>query len=144
VKSFKSVSRSLRRALTAVVVLLALGVLGAPPAGAQQIVKTCRIAPHGQCRNVDLTGANLQAAELIRANLQGANLMQADLRGADLQGANLIQAGLSQANLSGANLQGALLVGAQLNGANLTEANLSGAIWGNGHKCAQGSIGVCN
>ena len=136
--------RSYRSALTAMVVLLAFGVFGAPPAGAQQVINGCQIAPHSQCRNVNLTGATLREAELMRANLQGANLIHADLRGANLQGANLMQASLSQANLSGANLQGALLAGTQLQWANLREANLSGAIWSNGHKCAPGSIGICN
>jgi uncharacterized protein YjbI with pentapeptide repeats len=141
VTRFKSVSRIRRGALPAALVLLALG---ASPAGAEQVIKACRIAPHSQCRNVDLTGASLRGAELIKANLQGANLMRADLRGADLQGANLMQTALFQANLSGADLRGAILVGAQLKWANLMEADLSGAIWSNGHKCAQGSIGVCN
>jgi uncharacterized protein YjbI with pentapeptide repeats len=140
VTRLKSVSRILRGPLA--VALLALGATSA--SSAQQVIHGCRIAPHSQCRNVDLTGAPLREAELIRANLQGADLMRADLRGADLQGANLMQAGLFQADLSGANLQGAILVGAQLKWAKLMEANLSGAIWSNGHKCAEGSIGICN
>jgi uncharacterized protein YjbI with pentapeptide repeats len=140
----KTFPRILRSTLSAAVVLSALGGLGAPPADAQQVVNGCQIAPRSQCRNVNLTGASLQEANLIRANLQGANLIQADLRGANLQGANLMQASLFQANLSGANLQGALLAGAQLRWTNLMEANLSGAIWSNGHKCGLGSIGVCN
>ena len=128
----------------AVAVLLALGVAGARPAAAQQVVNGCQIAPRGQCRNADLSGTTLRQAELASANLQGASLVRADLRGANLQGANLMRTALFHANLSGANLQGALLVGAQLGWVNLTEANLSGAIWSNGHTCAQGSIGICN
>jgi Pentapeptide repeats (8 copies) len=133
-----------RFALVAAAALLALGVPGAKPAAAQQVVNGCQIAPRGQCRNADLTGTSLREAELAKANLQGASLIRADLRGADLQGANLMQTTLFQTNLSGANLQGALLVGAKLGWANLTEANLSGAIWSNGHTCAPGSIGTCN
>jgi uncharacterized protein YjbI with pentapeptide repeats len=143
VTRFSFVSRGVGSALAGVIALLAFGALGVP-AGAGAIVKGCRIAPHVECRNVDLTGAALRRADLTRANLQGANLVRADLRGADLQGANLMQTVLFQTNLSGANLQGALLVGAQLRWANLIEADLSGAIWSNGHKCAPGSIGICN
>ena len=70
----------------------------------------------------DLSGADLSRVNLIRANLSGVNLDMADLSGADLSRAILIRA-----DLSGAILYMADLSGAYLNGANLSRANLSAA-----------------
>ena len=68
-----------------------------------------------QLSGVDLSRAKLSGADLGVANLYGANLSDADLRGcnfgeaimtrANLSGADLSDADLSRANLSGANLQ---------------------------------------
>jgi uncharacterized protein YjbI with pentapeptide repeats len=65
--------------------------------------------------------------DLLGANLRGASLIRADLTGADLTGADLIRANLCKADLSGANLRGADLSGADLRGANLSRADLRGA-----------------
>ena len=70
----------------------------------------------------DLSGADLQGADLRWANLQGADLQGADLRRADLSGANLQGADLRRADLSGADLSGADLQGADLQGADLSGA----------------------
>ena len=70
----------------------------------------------------DLSGADLNCADLSNSNLSGADLSGADLNCADLSGANL-----SGASLSGADLISANLSGADLSGANLRYANLSGA-----------------
>jgi uncharacterized protein YjbI with pentapeptide repeats len=85
----------------------------------------------------DLSGANLNDANLIRADLRGANLndaslIRADLSGANLNDANLIRARLSFANLSGTdlrrtNLNFANLIRAHLKRTNLSLANLSEA-----------------
>ena len=64
---------------------------------------------------------------LRNADLSGANLEKADLRGADLRGADLQGANFEEAVLRGANLQGADLRGANLFKANLEDANLQGA-----------------
>ena len=72
---------------------------------------------------IDLRGADLMGADLIRAYLDGA-----DLSGADLTGADLIRAYLDGADLRGANLTGADLSGAHLDGANLRDAHLRLAI----------------
>jgi len=77
------------------------------------------------CAN--LSGANLNGADLSYANLSGANLNGADLSYANLRDANLRAANLSDANLSGANLRAANLSDANLSGANLRAANLRGA-----------------
>ena len=94
----------------------------------------------------DLNAASLEKADLSEANLSGAHLSEANLTKADLSSANLSEANLSRANLSGANLIDANLTwadlinadlsGADLSGANLTAANLNGAdlsgadLWG--------------
>jgi TPR repeat protein len=73
------------------------------------------------CQDCDLSGAQLEHAQL-----QDANLIGADLSGAYLAGANLLRA-----NLTGANLVGADLIRADLNMANLKKANLIEAkLWG--------------
>ncbi len=66
---------------------------------------------------LDLHGANLRGAVLIRCRAPNVNLSDADLRGADLR----------QADLSGARLAGAGLVDTMLAGAKLRNATLDGA-----------------
>jgi len=75
----------------------------------------------------NLVRAHLFQTELNRATLRRANLTEANLSGADLSGANLSRAWLVGANLAGANLVGANLVGADLSEADLSGANLSRA-----------------
>lgn len=75
----------------------------------------------------NLQGASFQNANLEEANLDEANLQRADLVGANLQRARLLNAKLQGANLGGANLQGADLDGANLEGAKLINTNLKGA-----------------
>jgi len=75
----------------------------------------------------DLERTNLQGANLKGTNLQGADLGKTLLAGADLSGANLLGADLEKANLQGANLTNANLQKADLEKANLTNARLDGA-----------------
>jgi hypothetical protein len=79
----------------------------------------------GKCTN--LTGANLNRADLMGENLRDANLTGADLYCANLGGAKFSDADLTGADLTGTNLTKADLRNANLNGVNLTRANLSGA-----------------
>ena len=51
------------------------------------------ILHHINLSGADLNGANLSRADLSEANLRGAYLSRADLSGADLRGANLILIG---------------------------------------------------
>lgn len=116
-------------------------------------------------QNASLQGANFSCANLAYSYLQGAQLQGANLSNfGSCNGVNLTYAALSNANLSGANLKGAnlnhanlfgtILTDANLESSNLTGAmlfstiltgaNLSGAIWINGQRCKQGSIGRCN
>jgi hypothetical protein len=80
----------------------------------------------------DLSGANLNRADLpgdflVGARLEGANLDHAELAGAFLDAARLGGANLNDADLAGAFLNGAALQAANLHGANLTRASLTGA-----------------
>ena len=88
-------------------------------------------------REMDLSGANLEHAQLIRLNVSGAdlsdtNLSFADLRSADmtwakLAGANMAIADLRQAQLFWANFAGAKLQHAQMSDVNVLYTNVSGA-----------------
>ena len=75
----------------------------------------------------DLRDANLSGADLRGADLRSANLWYADLRGDDLRDASLGCADLGYADLGGANLGGADLSGADLRDADLRGANLGHA-----------------
>lgn len=72
---------------------------------------------HAQLRNVILTGANLQEAELTWCDLGGSDLSRTNLKIAQLFMTNLNHADLSDADLENANLYKV----------RLKEANLSGA-----------------
>jgi peptidoglycan-associated lipoprotein len=93
--------------------------------------------------NANLNSANLSNAALTGANLSSANLNNANLSNSDLVGANLASADLYGANLSNANVKRANLSGANLNGATLSGAIFDHAIWIDGDKCREGSIGMC-
>jgi hypothetical protein len=74
--------------------------------------------------SANLSRANLWYADLRGANLSGAALWCADLRGANLSGVNLGRANLQCADLESANLSRANLWCADLRGANLSGVNL--------------------
>jgi len=78
---------------------------------------------------IDLRGANLRGANLIATILTGADLSSADLREADLTAVWLVSAQLSNADLRGANLMGGIFVRADLRGADLTGADLTGTVF---------------
>ncbi|MEZ2226251.1 pentapeptide repeat-containing protein [Microcoleus sp.] len=85
-----------------------------------------------QLQKAQLAGGNFYQAKLVKTNLQaadlsGANLGHARLIGANLRDANLTEAYCSTANFEGADFRGADLTGAYLSKANLRGANLSGA-----------------
>ncbi len=72
----------------------------------------------------NLSKANLSAADLVGAGLREANLGEADLRWANLVGADLREVHLSKANLSAADLRGVHLRTVDLSEAGLSEADL--------------------
>jgi uncharacterized protein YjbI with pentapeptide repeats len=88
----------------------------------------------------DLTGANLEDADVRHVDFSDATLNRAILvfawaknaqfNSAQLQGAHLDGVDLQGASLFGAQLQGASLFGAQLQGATLDRAQLQGAFLG--------------
>ena len=85
----------------------------------------------GECRECNLSTANLTHADLnmanlTRADLTGANLIKADLSGAILTDARLARADLTDANLGRAWLSNANLTGAKLDG--VIAANFTGAL----------------
>lgn len=97
----------------------------------------------------DLTGANLNHANLCAVDFRGAilaeaNLRSADLRSADLRRANLRSADLSKANLSNANLCHADLTGAILAETNVEGAKLAGAILPDGTVSQYETLEVIN
>ena len=106
--------------------------------------ETCGIIGDERRRayRIDLSGVNLEWADLHEAKLNGANLRRAKLNGPSLIGAHLLRdkldkailldadlrnAEMNKADLSGAELRQADLRGANLIGANLSEANLERA-----------------
>ena len=85
-----------------------------------------------QLQKAQLAGGNFYQARLVKANLQaadlsGANLGHARLINANLRSANLTEAYCSTANFECADFRGADLTGAYLSKANLRGANLCGA-----------------
>lgn len=83
-----------------------------------------------QCRQCNLSGADLRNYSLGDVDLQWANLSGALLNGVDFKGANLQDTILFQAELQNANLSDANLSGANLEQANLADANLERATLG--------------
>jgi len=77
--------------------------------------------------------------ELSRVEIRGERFVPVDFQEvlvqarANLQNANLLDADLSNANLRGANLSGAILI----------KARFDNAIWVDGRRCGEGSIGDC-
>ncbi|MEY2984457.1 MAG: hypothetical protein RLZZ568_1074 [Cyanobacteriota bacterium] len=82
----------------------------------------------------DLSGRKMVAANLSYADLSDSFLHQVNLENANLYRANLFRANLLEANLRGANLQESNLVGADLSGADLRGADLRGAKIGAGNR----------
>ena len=79
-------------------------------------------------------GVNLRGARLRRAFLLRARLVKADFGGAELQGAWLSAADLRQADFTMASLDGANVVATQLQGADLYLAeSIAGIQWFNAH-----------
>jgi uncharacterized protein YjbI with pentapeptide repeats len=76
---------------------------------------------------VDLSETIMSGALLHATFLSDANLIRANLRTADLTGATLYKANLFEADLTGADLRAATLNKASLKSANLSGADLSGA-----------------
>lgn len=117
-------------------VLIALAVLVAAPAAAQNAGQIDRVRHGANCPGCNLFQADLGGLELRGRNFAGARLRQADLQlsvmnranfaGGDLRDINAFGAVMSGANFARANLTNASFVGAYLQGANFTGAHLEG------------------
>jgi uncharacterized protein YjbI with pentapeptide repeats len=83
------------------------------------------------CRDRDLSGADLAGGFLYSADFGGANLTGANLSGAWVSGVDFTGANLTGANLSGADLQYDNFSGAVLTNANFAGANLNGVTYCN-------------
>ncbi len=102
--------------LAVFVAVLSITCLSSYSFGIDEVKK---LLAHNLCLFCNLSGADLEGAELGEAllfradlsnvNLYGANLMDANLRGADLAGANLTGADLTGTMLRRADLGGAIL-----------------------------------
>ena len=87
-------------------------------------------------------------SSFIRANLYEANLQGANFERSDFSSANLTRVNFQGATLIGANFKNANLVEADFTSSNILEsnfegANLNDAVWDDGQKCKNGSIGKC-
>jgi uncharacterized protein YjbI with pentapeptide repeats len=85
------------------------------------------VMPGAAASFVDFHGADLEGADLTYAELAASDLEAAGIAGADARDADLTRADLAGANLSGARFGASSLVEADLHGANLGGTDLSGA-----------------
>ena len=76
---------------------------------------------------LNLSGINLQGANLVKADFSGSILKDGNLQGADLTNARFIGANCNGINLQDADLSGSKLVQTQLDKADLTGITLTGA-----------------
>ena len=83
--------------------------------------------------NVDFAYSDLSLSNFSYANLRSTVLIGTNFKGSDLSNSDLTDADLSYADLNNANLGGSIL----------DNARFDHAIWVNGQKCAEGSIGQC-
>lgn len=86
----------------------------------------------------NMTGAQLQGADLSGKNLSGV-----DFKGAELEEVNFQKADLSNASFRNADLEEANLKGANIKGAVFSGAELEFATWVDGRVCAEDSVGGC-
>ena len=102
-------------------------------ASVRQLVLTGEGQGQSYANLLNLTGINVQGADLVQADFTGSNLKDSNLQGATLANARLISTNLNGANLQDTDLSNAKLVQAQLDEADLTGAVLTGACiedWG--------------
>lgn len=103
-----------------------------PRADIQQVLEAIgrrnRAYLMGENRRLDLSGANLEGADLREANLEGVIFKGANLRRAILQKAHLKRADFSGANLENVNLNLADLTNTNFHQASLKNAQLRNAI----------------
>ena len=119
------------KVLTALVVL-AVALCGSGAASAFDAKQLAKLKATNACQGCDLSEADFSTGifssevDLSGANLEKADLSDAILRWANLSGANLTDANLTEANLEWADLNGAVLLRANLSGADLSKGRGTG------------------
>jgi uncharacterized protein YjbI with pentapeptide repeats len=108
---------------------VAIAAAACSSAGGQrdEVGASCPVHPGVVCRDQDLQGVSLAAADLRGADFSGSILINSDLRGADLTNAKLVGALLGGIDFTGASLKNADLSRANLFFTNFTGADLTGA-----------------
>jgi hypothetical protein len=86
----------------------------------------CEIKPGTVCKDMDLRGVSMVAADLTGADFTGSDLRSSDLRNATLNDANFAGANLGDIDFTGASLKNANLTKTYLFQTNFTNANLDG------------------
>ena len=124
---------------------LAVALLSAVPAAAQNAAQISRVRAGNSCPGCNLFQGDFSGMEVRGLNLAGARLRQADLSlsvmnrtrfsradmrdveayGGVFSGSNFAGADLTNASFVGAYLDGSTLSGAKLNGTNLSGAQLA-------------------
>lgn len=117
------------------VVLAAAACSSSADAGGDEVGASCDLAPHVVCRNQDLRGVSMVAADLSGADFSGSDLRGSDLRDVNLSGAKLVGSLLGATNFANADLKNADLTKANLFFTNLTGADMTGAITANTFQC---------
>lgn len=110
-----SVRAIARRAVLNLCLIIAVMIVGLPPAHADSYDRQ-------NLRMSDFSNRDLRGDDFTRADLANANL-----HGADLRGARLFDTTLSQADMTDVNMTGATLDGARFIRTNLTNAILEGS-----------------
>jgi hypothetical protein len=114
---------------TVVAVLLVAGLATACSTGTTggNEAGPCEIKPGTVCKDMDLRGVSMAAADLTGADFSGTDLRSSDLRNATLNDVNFAGANLGDVNFTGASLEGANLSKTYLFQTIFTNANLDGA-----------------
>ena len=125
-----------------VTVALAISIFSSPVWASDQKDLQKFYSTHS-CRDCDLSFLNLSNAIFPGLDVKGANMRGAVLAYGKFTGSNFRKVDFTEANLTYANFSGADLRKADLTKATIAGADFTGAIWINGKRCLQGSIGMC-
>lgn len=87
-----------------------------------------QIKTTGQCRNCNLSGADLSGLEIVNCDLSLSNLMGAKFVLSNVSGCNFANSNLSQADFTQANMAGANLTQTDITGAIFAGANTEGLV----------------
>ncbi len=100
-------------------------------------------ATSARLTSASFNGSSMKSANLGYANLDNAQLSYVDFTDAVLKGASMRNADMTRVVLNNADLRYSDMSGARIGGLQITNARLTGAIWTNGKKCKEGSLGKC-